>query len=73
MNAWLTPATIPAADLRRVLLIPDSPEWIGVINGLLLDLSNPENWEDSGGVSPEDTAAKWEEIMYTFFNGEECP
>ena len=73
MNAWLTPADIPAENLRRVLLIPNSPEWIGVINGILLELSDPENWEQFGSVSIDDTVAKWAEIMDAFFVGEECP
>lgn len=62
---YLTPSTIPAAKICRVLIIPDSEEMIANVNGALQLLTFPENWTPYGAVTPEDAAA----AMVPMFDG----
>jgi hypothetical protein len=73
MGRWLTPNSIPASNTRRVLLLPDSPEWRAAFRGALLMLSDAANWEQFGTLTAEETADKWLEVFETFEEGEICP
>jgi len=48
---YLTPDTIPAGTTCRVLLIPDSVEWLAIVQGALQELTYSWNWEESGAVT----------------------
>lgn len=73
MSGYLTPETIPASDTCRVLLIPDSVEWIAIITGALQALAYPEAWQKYGTVTPEEAASKVQDMVDQFtFNGD-CP
>jgi microcystin-dependent protein len=56
-RAWLTPETIPGTSTCRVLHIPDDEFIIAAVNGALLLLIDPENWEQFGAVTPDEIAA----------------
>lgn len=73
MSRWLTPDAIPASNTRRVLLLPDSPEWRAAFRGALAALSDAANWEQFGTLTPDETADVWAEIFRLFDEGEECP
>ena len=65
---WLTPDDIPAATRSRVLLIPDDRLILMAVNGALLDLANPDNWEQYGAVSPVDMAYAMLQMIEGYFN-----
>lgn len=73
MLKWLCPSQAPAASARRVLLVPDDEQWEAALRGALLSLADPDSWEDTGGVSPDDVAARWMDTFLQFLDGEECP
>lgn len=62
--AYLTGDNPGSATLCRVLLIPDDLYLLMAVNGALLELTNPANWEESGDLSPEEAAT----LMQTMFD-----
>lgn len=58
VGQWLTPNSLTPdkAHVRR-LFIPGDIEMLAVVNGALLDLTYPENWELQGTVTPDEAAA----------------
>lgn len=55
-NRWLTPNTAPANVASRCLFIPDSVDWIALVAGALIPLTFPNNFEQFGTATPEETA-----------------
>lgn len=53
-----TPDSIPAAYICRRLRIPNDPVIVAAVNGALNALSNPDNWELYGAITPDDIAYK---------------
>lgn len=56
---YLTPNTAPNTTLGVVVYIPDDPDSIYTLLGLLDELSHPQNWEEYGNATPEEIAPKW--------------
>jgi hypothetical protein len=71
--AFLTPQALPAGSVRRVVLIPDDHEWLSLFYGAMLELCDPNNWEQFGIVTPEQAAERWTEVFDAFLQGEICP
>jgi len=65
MLRWLTPSSTPTATRRVALEFPDSPSWLAALRGALLLLTDADNWESYGVVSPEDTANRWWDAYVT--------
>lgn len=61
---YLTPDTIPATTVCRVLHIPDSEDWVAIVTGAIQELSFEYNWEEFGLTTPNDCA----EAMFTMLN-----
>lgn len=61
---WLTPSTLPADTICRVLFIPNSLEVLACVIGALQDLTFTYNWELYGSVTPSQMAA----AMMTMFD-----
>lgn len=57
--AFLTPNTSPSSTLGVVVYIPDDPDSIYTLLGLLDTLSHSENWELYGLATPEEIAPRW--------------
>lgn len=53
---YLTPDSIPANTICRVLFIPDNQEFIGNVTGALQTLTIPENWFPQGALTPQQSA-----------------
>lgn len=54
---WLTPDTPPEHQtFTRRQDIPAALDFIGVMDGLYLELTKPDNWEQYGTMTPEETA-----------------
>lgn len=63
---FLTPETLPADVMRRVMDIPTDPDFLGAFTGALLPLMDPANWETAGSITPEAAAAKAQEIILSW-------
>lgn len=64
-SAWPTGNTPPpGVYIERRLLIPDDRDLLMAVNGALLPLLDPENWEQiTGSLTPDDCA----ELMQTMY------
>lgn len=58
---WLTPNTVTYHDHRISLHCPNV--LVLYVVGALDELTHPENWEQSGDITPEDIAAYFEELL----------
>jgi microcystin-dependent protein len=67
--AWLTPDDIPDTVTCRVISFPDSEEWLATLSGALLLLTEEQNWEEFGSVSPEAAAAAMWDMWEDFVSG----
>lgn len=67
---FLTPETLPATVMRRVLEIPVDPDFLAAFNGALLPLMESENWEQAGSITPEAAAAKATQIIMAMWDTE---
>jgi len=65
---YLTPQELPEDDVCRPLSIPADTEWLALFGGALTELTKTYNWEDSGGLSIEDTVAKMVEIINNWYD-----
>lgn len=59
---FLTPDDAPPL-VRRGIFLPDSLEFHAVFKGLMLDLANPDNWQQYGDLTPEECAEIWVEAI----------
>jgi hypothetical protein len=64
-SKWLTPENSPTSTRAILLIVPDDPEFEAIIRGALLDLMNPENYEQHGALTPEQTADLMTPAMLT--------
>ena len=70
MAMFLTPESFPTTKKRRVLEIPVDADFLEAFNGALTLLMEPGNWEQAGAVTPEEAAAKAQEIIMAMWDGE---
>ena len=63
---FLTPETTPVATVCRRLFIPDSPEWLALVNGALAELIKLANWEAFGAVTPAEAAARAQQMVLDY-------
>lgn len=70
---YLTPDTIPVATRCRVLLIPDSVDWIAIVTGALSTLITPDAWQQYGTLTPEECAERMLQMLDEFTFDGECP
>lgn len=66
---WLTPPDLPESDDCRSLSIPASAEWLALFGGALTELTQPWNWQDSGGLTVSETIDKMQEIIDAWYAG----
>jgi microcystin-dependent protein len=66
MRAWLTLSEIPAEKACRYLRIPDDWQWEACFRGALLLLTETENWEQYGALSPEEMADAWADVLWDY-------
>jgi len=65
---YLTPAELPEDDACRPLFIPDNTEWLALFGGALTELTKTWNWEDSGGLTVDETVSKMMEIINDWYS-----
>lgn len=78
-RAWLTPDTpTPGTERCRRITVPDDLAFVGAVTGALLPLTDPDNWEQSGTMSPSEAAgimsASFEDFVASDCEGTgDCP
>jgi len=66
VNGWLTPSTPTSGFICRRLLIPDSVEFLAIVKGALLPLIYSSNFEPFGSLTPDETAAYFQDMFVDF-------
>lgn len=66
MNAWLTPDTPASGFICRRLLIPTAVEFLAIVKGALLPLTYSNNFEPFGSLTPDETAAYFQDMFADF-------
>jgi len=71
---WLTPSAPPENRFyTRRLLIPATAEFLGLVNGALLELCHEFNWEEHGDWTPEETAEYFLNMFQAYHHNENEP
>lgn len=55
-NQWLTPDVDPGSTVTIEVECPDSLEFIAILKGCLLLLTEPSNFESYGSLLPDEVA-----------------
>jgi microcystin-dependent protein len=67
--AWITPPSLPSAVICRRLIIPNDPFFVAAVNGALLPLIDPQNWEQvNAPITPEEAAAAAAVMYYDYLD-----
>lgn len=66
-----TPDSAPDDVSIRRISIPDTAQWRAIVNGALLEMTYPHNWEQYGTLTP-DEAAERALIMYLALQEDEA-
>jgi len=66
---YLTPPTIPTEFVTRVIRVPKSSRWLGLVGGALSLMGYYSEWERLDGVPIADAADTAKEIYRTFVEG----
>lgn len=69
---YLTPDAPPEGRFCRQLSIPDTPEWVGLVDGLLSTFAEPETWRQFGDLTPEATAEAFLAILLESWALDSC-
>jgi len=65
---YLTPQALPESDDCRSLSIPADSEWLALFGGALTELTKSWNWEDSGGLTVDQTLAVVNEVINAWYS-----
>lgn len=63
---YLTGNSIPVGQKCRVIHVPDDPAFMAALNGAMLELTYPYNWEQFGTLTPDEMAQAFIEIYGEF-------
>lgn len=67
---FLTPNDAPTTYICRRIFIPDSQEWLALVNGALSELIKEENWEQFGFVTPAQAVAIAQDMVLDFLESD---
>jgi hypothetical protein len=70
---YLTPDSVPVGRFCRVIVIPDDPTWVGLVDGILSALSNPLAWRKYGTLTPEEAADAWMAMLTESWETDNVP
>lgn len=65
---YITPATIPAGVRRKVLHVPADVQYLALVTGALLELTRVQNFERVDGITPEEAAAQFTQMLYAYLD-----
>lgn len=72
-NRWITPGdSAPTDYICRRLLIPNSIDWIGIVNGALDELSQTYNFEQIDGITAQETADTFWQMFLRYSETDWC-
>lgn len=63
---YLTPDDVPDERICRSFSIPNNDLWLGTFMGALTPLLSEEAWRKYGTLDPDECAAQWQEIFFSF-------
>lgn len=69
---YLTPDSVPVGRFCRQFQVPDDPAWVGILDGAVSELMNPEMWRETGELTPEEAAEVWSEMVFDAWAQESC-
>lgn len=61
---WLTGDEVPTTFKCREVRIPDNPAFVSALNGAVLELTYPHNWEQFGTLTPQEMAAAFLDVYF---------
>lgn len=67
MAGAIIPGTHGALTVERSICLPDDPEWIGIVTGLLIRATREYYWDSASG-NPEQAVATMRKILYSWLN-----
>lgn len=67
---YLTPDSLPADSLCRMVRIPNDERFIYAVSGALSELIQPQVWEAFGAVTPDDAAAAALAVVLDYFESD---
>lgn len=67
-----TPSATEAATLCRIVQLPDDTAFLSVFMGALALLENPDNWQQIGDMTPEESAQAFVDIIYDMYQNNTC-
>jgi hypothetical protein len=70
-RAFVTPDSAPENLECRGVFVPVGQSWEAILTGALYALTLPDSFEQVAGISPEDTAAVYQE-MFDAWNDKRC-
>jgi len=70
---WLTPDEAPTGSVCILLIIPEGEQFAELVRGALAPLLSADNFEPFGTLTPEETAAYFEEFMRETWDWQSCP
>jgi len=68
MPKLLTPSEVPEEVVCRTIKVPNSLEWLGIFNAVLLAGTYSYNWSDDvpGSLTPEEAAEAYKVVFYDY-------
>lgn len=71
--AWITPdSDAPTVKACRRISFPDDPQWWKNITGALIELTYERNWEQLSGVTAENAAAAFADVLNSWLDSEDA-
>ena len=58
-----TPDNTPSETVRRVFTVPNSEQWLGLIEGAAQELLDEWRWYQWGSLTPEEAVDAWNDII----------
>lgn len=65
-SGYLTPDNVPEERICRSFSIPNDTAWLGLLMGALEPLLREEAWRQFGELTPEECAAEWLQIYFSW-------
>lgn len=75
VTGYLTPDNLPEERHCRTFKIPNDVQWLSVFMGALLPLIDPESWQPSGELTPDEAADGMLNVIWDAYASDEgeCP
>lgn len=69
---YLTPDTLPTSRVCRTLRIPNSPEWLAIVSGAILELTQRFTWEKYGTLDVDDCVNAMVDMFGDYYEIRPC-